>query len=67
MFYLKVFLRTNFLLFQLDHEFVAEGYIMKKGRIKVTVFKMSKVRLSVNNLNCFVHKTMFALMDNEVV
>lgn len=31
------------LFFQLDHEFIAKGYIMKKGRIKVTVFKMYKV------------------------
>ncbi|XP_045595147.1 mediator of RNA polymerase II transcription subunit 18 [Procambarus clarkii] len=28
---------------KLDHEFVAKGYIMKKGRIKVTVFKMYKI------------------------
>ncbi|KAK4303609.1 hypothetical protein Pmani_024391 [Petrolisthes manimaculis] len=28
---------------KLDHEFMAKGYIMKKGRIKVTVFKMYKM------------------------
>ncbi|XP_071551061.1 mediator of RNA polymerase II transcription subunit 18 [Panulirus ornatus] len=28
---------------KLDHEFVAKGSIMKKGRIKVTVFKMYKI------------------------
>lgn len=28
---------------KLDHEFIAKGFIMKKGRIKVTVFKMYKM------------------------
>ncbi|XP_064117548.1 mediator of RNA polymerase II transcription subunit 18-like [Macrobrachium nipponense] len=29
-----------------DHEFIAKGYILKKGRIKVTVFKMYKIAAS---------------------
>ena len=32
------------LIFQVDHEFVCKGYILRKGRIKVTVFKLFKVR-----------------------
>ncbi|XP_076060467.1 mediator complex subunit 18 [Oratosquilla oratoria] len=28
---------------KVDHEFMAKGYILKKGRIKVTVFKIIKV------------------------
>lgn len=28
---------------KVDHEYVAKGYILRKGRIKVTVFKMFKV------------------------
>ncbi|CAL4097061.1 unnamed protein product [Meganyctiphanes norvegica] len=28
---------------KVDHEFVTKGYILKKGRIKVTVFKMFKI------------------------
>ena len=34
---------------KLDHEFVAKGTIMKKGRIKVTVFKMFKLATGMSN------------------
>ncbi|XP_042864374.1 mediator of RNA polymerase II transcription subunit 18-like [Penaeus japonicus] len=28
---------------KIDHEFITKGYVMKKGRIKVTIFKMYKM------------------------
>lgn len=34
-----------------DHEFITKGYIMKKGRIKVTVFKMYKIGAGMSNVS----------------
>lgn len=51
--YVKYLMNFNVMFsFQLDHEFIAKGYIMKKGRIKVTVFKMYKVSFSTCNSIC---------------
>ncbi|KAG7158671.1 mediator of RNA polymerase II transcription subunit 18-like [Homarus americanus] len=51
---------------KLDHEFMAKGYIMKKGRIKVTIFKMYKIGagMSKDNLEAM---TMSHLVELSVL
>lgn len=39
--------------FRLDHEFILKGYMFRKGRMKITVSKIFRVRLLIYYRNIF--------------
>ena len=42
---------SNEIIFRLEYEYIAKGFIFRKGRIKVTVSRVGIVKLPLKNLN----------------